>query len=175
MPKLKVTRTGPLEITPGAVSTATIAQRASPSKAKASLAELPGTPGASAQAPTLAVPPQTPGPDASNPADLPRITDSDTPATANLPGTPSSDTPTEPAAPSTVTPPAKAPTKVQALVTLLRRPEGARLGELMAATGWQAHSVRGAMSGAIKKGLGLTITSEKVDGERLYRIPEAQA
>ena len=48
----------------------------------------------------------------------------------------------------------KPKTKIEAVVDLLRRPEGARIEDIMAATGWQKHSVRGAMSGAIKKGLG---------------------
>ena len=70
------------------------------------------------------------------------------------------------------TPPAKrAPSgKLGALVTLLRRPQGAALSELVEATGWQTHSVRGAMSGALKKKLGLNITSEKTDAGRVYRI-----
>jgi hypothetical protein len=38
------------------------------------------------------------------------------------------------------------------------------------ATGWQAHSVRGVMSGVIKKKLGLDIVSEKLNGGRIYRI-----
>jgi len=65
-----------------------------------------------------------------------------------------------------------APTKgkLADLIALLRRPEGARIDEMMTATGWQAHSVRGAMSGALKKKLGLAILSEKKDGERVYRI-----
>jgi hypothetical protein len=71
-------------------------------------------------------------------------------------------------------PPPKAPKpqsgKLGAMVTLLERPEGAGLPELMAATGWQAHSVRGAMSGALKKKAGLTITSEKTEAGRVYRI-----
>ena len=41
---------------------------------------------------------------------------------------------------------------------------------MMAATGWQAHSVRGAISGAIKKKLGLDVRSEKTEGGRVYRI-----
>jgi hypothetical protein len=45
---------------------------------------------------------------------------------------------------------------------------------MMAATGWQAHSVRGAISGSIKKALGLAVVSEKIDGARTYRI-EAEA
>ncbi len=50
---------------------------------------------------------------------------------------------------------------------------GATIDEIVAATGWQPHTVRGAMSGALKKKLGLTITSEKVDGlGRCYCIAE---
>lgn len=65
------------------------------------------------------------------------------------------------------------PTKLQTLTTLLQRPGGARLPDLCAATGWQAHSVRGALAGALKK-RGLTITSEKVDGGRVYRAAAHQ-
>jgi hypothetical protein len=71
---------------------------------------------------------------------------------------------------STPQAPSKAPTKLEALLTLLRRHEGARLDEMMTATGWQAHSVRGALSGAIKKKLGLAVVSEKTDAGRVYRI-----
>ena len=60
--------------------------------------------------------------------------------------------------------------KIGVLVELLSRAEGARLEEMMTATGWQAHSVRGAISGAIKKNLGLTVTSQKTDGVRTYRV-----
>ena len=62
-------------------------------------------------------------------------------------------------------------TKQQIMIDLLRRPEGAGIEEITAATGWQAHTVRGAMSGALKKKLGLEITSKKVEGlGRVYRI-----
>jgi hypothetical protein len=61
--------------------------------------------------------------------------------------------------------------KLGVVIGLLQRPEGAAIAELMAATGWQAHSVRGVMSGAIKKKLGLTVLSEKTGAGRLYRIP----
>ncbi|SFK78684.1 DUF3489 domain-containing protein [Shimia haliotis] len=62
-------------------------------------------------------------------------------------------------------------TKQQIMIDLLRRPEGAGIEEITAATGWQSHTVRGAMSGALKKKLGLEITSKKVEGlGRLYRI-----
>ena len=57
------------------------------------------------------------------------------------------------------------------MIALLQRAKGATLDELVAATGWQAHTVRGAMSGALKKRLGLTIESEKVETRgRVYRI-----
>jgi hypothetical protein len=50
-------------------------------------------------------------------------------------------------------------------------PDGATLNEITTATKWQAHTVRGAMSGALSKKLGLVITSEKDDVRgRLYRI-----
>jgi hypothetical protein len=61
-------------------------------------------------------------------------------------------------------------TKAEQITTLLRRPEGATLAEMMKATGWQQHSLRGFMSGTIVKRKGLAITSEKLDGERRYRI-----
>ena len=60
--------------------------------------------------------------------------------------------------------------KLGALLALLKRPEGATIETMVATTGWQAHSVRGAMSGALKKKLGLTISSEKTEGGRTYRI-----
>jgi Protein of unknown function (DUF3489) len=56
------------------------------------------------------------------------------------------------------------------VIDLLRRPQGASIKEMMKATGWQAHSVRGAMSGALKKKLGLTIASVKEKRGRVYRI-----
>lgn len=71
--------------------------------------------------------------------------------------------------PETLTP--KAPTgKIAILVGLMERPGGATAAELMAATGWQAHSVRGAIAGSIKKTLGLAVLSEKTDAGRTYRI-----
>ena len=62
-------------------------------------------------------------------------------------------------------------TKLAQLEALLRRPEGATLDQISTSIGWQAHSVRGAMSGTLKKKQGLTITSDKAgDGQRIYRI-----
>ena len=60
------------------------------------------------------------------------------------------------------------------LIEMLRTEGGATIDEIVEATNWQAHTARGAMSGALKKKLGLTITSEKVDGRgRCYRIEDA--
>ncbi|HEV7442710.1 MAG TPA: DUF3489 domain-containing protein [Steroidobacteraceae bacterium] len=53
---------------------------------------------------------------------------------------------------------------------LLRAPSGATIETITQATGWQAHSVRGFLAGVVRKKLGLTLQSEKSDGERVYRI-----
>lgn len=60
--------------------------------------------------------------------------------------------------------------KLGAIVVLMRRPEGATLAQMIQATGWQAHSVRGAIAGSLKKKHGLTIVSEPAEGGRVYRI-----
>jgi hypothetical protein len=57
------------------------------------------------------------------------------------------------------------------VIEMLRRPEGATIAQIMAATSWQAHTCRGAFAGALKKKSGLTVTSEKGDdGVRVYRV-----
>ena len=67
----------------------------------------------------------------------------------------------------------RAGTKQAAIIAMLQRPEGATIDEIRHETGWQAHTVRGAISGALKKKLGLAIVSEKVDGRgRVYRCAE---
>ena len=83
---------------------------------------------------------------------------------------PATDTPSEPAA----APKARTPregTKQATLIAMLRAPDGATIEEIMAATGWLGHTVRGAMAGALKKKLGLEVTSEKVEGRgRVYTL-----
>jgi hypothetical protein len=70
--------------------------------------------------------------------------------------------------------PAAAKTKQQTCLDLLSRQEGATIEELQAATGWQQHSVRGFLAGAVKKKLGLTLLSEKPEaGPRRYHIASA--
>jgi hypothetical protein len=64
-------------------------------------------------------------------------------------------------------------TKEALVIEMLRRPEGATIAQIMAATGWQAHTCRGAFAGALKKKRGLTVTSEKADGgPRVYKLAE---
>jgi hypothetical protein len=62
-------------------------------------------------------------------------------------------------------------TKLGRLEVMLRRAEGATIGQIAKALDWQLHSVRGAISGSLKKKRGLTVVAEKIaDGERVYRI-----
>lgn len=59
------------------------------------------------------------------------------------------------------------------VLDMLRRPKGATLAEIMAATGWQAHSVRGFISGGLGKKMGITVESSKNQaGERAYRVAQ---
>jgi hypothetical protein len=65
--------------------------------------------------------------------------------------------------------PSATPTKLEQMIALLNQKDGASLEELCIATGWQSHSVRGALAGALKK-KGHVITSEKIDSVQRYRI-----
>ncbi|MEO5706670.1 MAG: DUF3489 domain-containing protein [Alteraurantiacibacter sp.] len=87
-------------------------------------------------------------------------------------GTPRPAQETSPASGEDPAPAAKSPSRLDQLQTLLAREEGASIAEMVDATGWQQHSVRGAMAGALKK-RGHTITSEKIDGTRRYRAEVA--
>lgn len=94
---------------------------------------------------------------------------------ANDAATPTTDKEAAPAA-TDAPPPRKTRegTKQAQLIDMLRRPEGATISEIVAATGWQAHTVRGAMAGALKKKLGLEVTSEKAEVRgRVYKLPAA--
>src|SRR5215813_2020099 len=67
---------------------------------------------------------------------------------------------------------AKHPSKQDEVIAMLRRPEGATVDEVVNATGWQRHTVRGVFSGTLRKKLGLTIASANEARGRVYRIPE---
>ena len=66
-------------------------------------------------------------------------------------------------------------TKQAKVIDALGRPEGATIAEIMEMTGWQEHSVRGFISGAVKKKLGLTVERITEDGRVSYRIPSVPA
>jgi hypothetical protein len=74
-------------------------------------------------------------------------------------------------APTQAKPRSRDNSKQAEVIRMLQRPEGATIGQICTATGWQAHTVRGTFAGAFKKKLGLTIVSDKPQGgERVYRI-----
>jgi hypothetical protein len=64
------------------------------------------------------------------------------------------------------------PGKIDQVIAMIRRPKGASISDLTKATAWQAHSVRGAISGTLRKKQGLNIVSEKSGDVRLYRIAD---
>jgi hypothetical protein len=62
------------------------------------------------------------------------------------------------------------PSKQAMMIDLLQRSQGATMQNLLDVTGWQSHSVRGVISGVLKKRLGLAVLSEQQEHERVYRI-----
>ncbi|QWP77505.1 DUF3489 domain-containing protein [Lysobacter sp. K5869] len=107
-------------------------------------------------------------------------TGTEAPATQNLsepsaPGLPEETASSAPVAPSKRERAARGDTKLTTVVGLLMRPEGATIAQIMAATDWQQHSVRGFLAGTVKK-KGYTLTNSKEgDGERVYRIATEEA
>lgn len=107
-----------------------------------------------------------PGPDSA-----PQSADgAEKPDPATVAAAPAKDAPVAPTAPA----PRKARenSKQAQLIAMLQRPDGATIAEMAEALEWQSHTVRGALAGALKKKLGLDVTSEKVeDRGRVYRLP----
>jgi hypothetical protein len=90
----------------------------------------------------------------------------------------------QPAPPTKLSPPdnpqanTKPTSKQSRVVEMLRAPTGATIAAMMKVTGWQQHSVRGFLAGAVKKKMGLALTSETSKDGRVYRIvggPQADA
>jgi hypothetical protein len=64
----------------------------------------------------------------------------------------------------------KSGSKQSHVIAMLRSPAGATIDAMMKATGWQQHSVRGFLAGVVRKHLNLKLSSEKVNGNRIYKI-----
>ena len=60
--------------------------------------------------------------------------------------------------------------KQAVVIEMLRAPTGTTIDAMMQSTGWQQHSVRGFLAGVVRKKLKLKLSSEKIDGSRIYRI-----
>ena len=68
----------------------------------------------------------------------------------------------------------RAGSKQEAVLSLSRRSEGATIADIMKATGWQPHSVRGFFAGVVRKKFTLPLSSEKLDTDRTYRISDGK-
>jgi Protein of unknown function (DUF3489) len=77
-------------------------------------------------------------------------------------------------APAASKPALRPDTKQARAIAMLRKPAGATIAAIMAATDWQQHSVRGFLAGTVRKKLGLNLISEQTDKGRVYRIKDGK-
>lgn len=77
--------------------------------------------------------------------------------------------------PAASKPASRPDTKQARAIAMLRKPAGATIAAIMAATDWQQHSVRGFLAGTVRKKLGLKLVSEQTDKGRVYRIKDGKA
>ena len=78
-------------------------------------------------------------------------------------------------APAASKPASRPDTKQARAIAMLRKPTGATIAAMMAATDWQQHSVRGFLAGIVRNKLGLDLVSEPTDKGRVYRIKDGKA